>query len=229
MKCYNCNTENPDGSIFCYECGANLQSENTVFKKENDPSDFKNTQCSDNNELCSETDDITTSFETFQNEPTTQNEAPRHDSNYYGNTNVLSERPAEVIHPLQNTAANYFSEATKNASTTPYGYESVYPDKSRIRAEAFSISSFVISLVNLCSFSLNIPFAIVGLIFGIIGVKSSKKGFSITGIILSAISLIAFFLIFYIIILVIMQLNVNDYPIEYFGTFVSAASNRINL
>lgn len=196
MKCYSCNTENPDGSMFCSECGEKLQVTDNSFK---------------------ETEIV----------PAEQKVAPQCDNTCSDNTAAFNEYIAETVYPKQNTVTNYFNEATKNASTAPYGYESVYPDKSRIRAEAFSISSFVISLVNLCTLSLNIPFAIVGLIFGIIGVKSSKKGFSITGIILSAISLVAFFFIIYLIILVI--LNFNDYPTEYSGTFLNIVSNCIDL
>jgi len=60
--------------------------------------------------------------------------------------------------------------------------------------KGLAIASLVLGILNLCSWFLPIcggPLAIVGIILGILGIKSSQKTLAIVGIILSALGLLA--------------------------------------
>jgi hypothetical protein len=76
-----------------------------------------------------------------------------------------------------------FPPITPPAAPTPVG------DK-----KGLAIASLVLGILNLCSWFLPIcggPLAIVGIILGILGIKSSQKTLAIIGIVLSALGLVA--------------------------------------
>jgi hypothetical protein len=60
--------------------------------------------------------------------------------------------------------------------------------------KGLAIASLVLGILNLCSWFLPIcggPLAIVGIILGILGIKSSQKTLAIVGIVLSGLGLLA--------------------------------------
>ena len=60
--------------------------------------------------------------------------------------------------------------------------------------KGLAIAALVLGILNLCSWFLPIcggPMAIVGIILGILGIKSSQKTLAIVGIVLSALGLLA--------------------------------------
>ncbi|MCX7609458.1 MAG: DUF4190 domain-containing protein [Anaerolineales bacterium] len=60
--------------------------------------------------------------------------------------------------------------------------------------KGFAIASLVLGILNLCSWFLPIcggPLSIVGIILGILGLKSSQRTLAIVGIVLSGIGLLA--------------------------------------
>lgn len=60
--------------------------------------------------------------------------------------------------------------------------------------KGLAIASLVLGILNLCSWFLPIcggPMAIVGIVLGILGIKSSQKTLAIVGIVLSGLGLIA--------------------------------------
>ena len=60
--------------------------------------------------------------------------------------------------------------------------------------KGLAIASLVLGIINLCAWFIPIcggPLAIVGIVLGVLGIKSSKKTLAIVGIVLSALGLIA--------------------------------------
>lgn len=96
------------------------------------------------------------------------------------------EIPTVVEIPAETQTSGVYSE-----HTAPAPNYSVYqePVKQESNKGGFAIASLVLSLISLipCCFPV---LQILGLIFGIIGIKSDKKGLSIAGIIISVISAI---------------------------------------
>jgi hypothetical protein len=76
-----------------------------------------------------------------------------------------------------------FSSFSLEPSTAPPG------DK-----KGFAIAALIFGILNLCAWFLPIfgfPLAVVGIILGVLGIRSSQKTLAIIGIVLSALSLIA--------------------------------------
>lgn len=60
--------------------------------------------------------------------------------------------------------------------------------------KGLAIAALVLGILNLCSWFIPLcggPLAIVGIVLGILGIKSSQKTLAIVGIVLSALGLIA--------------------------------------
>ncbi len=60
--------------------------------------------------------------------------------------------------------------------------------------KGFAIAALVLGILNLCSWFIPIcggPLAVVGIILGILGIKSSQKTLAIIGIVLSSLGLLA--------------------------------------
>jgi hypothetical protein len=59
--------------------------------------------------------------------------------------------------------------------------------------KAFAIASLVLGIINLCSWFLPIcggPLALIGIVLGVVGLNSSKRGMAIAGIVLSGIGIL---------------------------------------
>ena len=72
--------------------------------------------------------------------------------------------------------------------------------------DGFSVASLVLGIVGLVFFGgLVIP-GILGFVFGIIGIKSEKRGMAIAGIVLNSIQI--FIIIFFIILIILIPLTI---------------------
>ncbi len=82
---------------------------------------------------------------------------------------------------------------TFEPSPPPARPEVVYPGSQKPDRQGVAIASLIIGIVNLLGWCLpicGIPLAIGGIITGVLGLQSSRRGLAIAGIILSAITLL---------------------------------------
>lgn len=101
----------------------------------------------------------------------------------------------------QNTEGNSYYQQNGYAQQGSYQqegysyYQQVYEEPKK-ESQAFGIASMVIGIISLVLFCscINIPLAVVAIIFGIIQLvkPGSKKGMAIAGVITSALSIILF-------------------------------------
>lgn len=91
--------------------------------------------------------------------------------------------------------------------------------------DGFAVSSLVIGIISLIPFVGSIEFAIASLVFGIIGTKSTKKGVSIAGIVLSAIAIL--FTILMAILFVFILIGAITETYGAFDEFVREFENSI--
>ena len=83
-----------------------------------------------------------------------------------------------------------YEPVTPPPSTPP---PSPYAAPGEPNRQGFAIASLVIGILNLCFWIIPIcggPTAVIGLVLGFFGLKSTARGLAIAGIILSAIALI---------------------------------------
>ncbi|HZW02913.1 MAG TPA: DUF4190 domain-containing protein [Anaerolineaceae bacterium] len=80
--------------------------------------------------------------------------------------------------------------------------------------QGFAIASLVVGILNLCFWIIPIcggPTAVIGLILGYLGLKSTARGMAIAGIVLSAIALILAIINGIAGIFLLNDLNLNQY------------------
>lgn len=84
------------------------------------------------------------------------------------------------------------------------------PAKDR---KGFSIAALVLGIVAIvlcCIWYISIPCGILAVIFGILGIKSSKKGMSIAGLITGAIGLVISIIIFFTLVVIGMVVGITE-------------------
>ena len=84
------------------------------------------------------------------------------------------------------------------------------PAKDR---KGFSIAALVLGIVAIvlcCIWYISIPCGILAVIFGILGIKSSKKGMSIAGLITGAIGLVISIIIFFALVVIGMVVGITE-------------------
>lgn len=86
------------------------------------------------------------------------------------------------------------------------------PQTKREDKKGFSIASMVLGIISLVFcfvWIISIPCAILAIIFGILGIKSTGKGMSIAGLVTSGIGIIISFVIFALLIVVGMSAGLH--------------------
>lgn len=91
--------------------------------------------------------------------------------------NVQEQNPSPFAQPMADAPVNTPTTAQKNEKS----------DRSALAVASLVLG--IVSLLPLCC--VNTITAVLGLIFGIISIKSSKRGMAIAGIILSVIAIVA--------------------------------------
>lgn len=107
-------------------------------------------------------------------------------------------------------------------ATAPYGAPAKAPSfvpytapiptvkkEADVSKDGFAVSSLVIGILSL--FGGGISFAIASLVFGIIGTKSTKKGVSVAGIVISAIAILLTILMVVLMVLVFIGIITEAY------------------
>lgn len=105
---------------------------------------------------------------------------------------VKNEVKNEDIKVVEGTIVGGNENPTQNS-------QNVKKDEVVNNKKGLCIASLVLGIISIvfcCIYVISIPCAILALIFGIIGVKSTTKGMAIAGIITSAISLIVLVFMF---------------------------------
>ena len=109
------------------------------------------------------------------------------DNNLPNNEEVLNNNLASNDSTLNDNVTN--NENTANTNTTT----NMQSDKKQVNdKKGFSIAALVLGIVAIvlsCIWYISIPCAILAIVFGILGIKSSKKGMSIAGITTGAIGM----------------------------------------
>ncbi len=190
MNCPNCNNIIPDDSIFCPECGLQQRDITPPPKAP----DYDRSASEPEAPAFNETAQISEEAELGA----IPKEVPTFDA------------PAAASYPTSPSEAVFTATATpapektaERASFTPSGasvnvpafnpYAAPVPTAKKeadSSKDGFAVSSLVIGIISLIPFGGSIAFAIASLVFGIIGTKSTKKGVSIAGIVLSAIAIL---------------------------------------
>lgn len=169
MKCNNCNTEVPEKSVFCPECGIKLESVQTDsgIDLQEVNHETESGQFSPSNEPASYGETIN---EPEQKQPFENGKSPR------------------VIYPGRENVPNYFVQASANASTAPYG---AVKNRNRDALNGYAIASLVISLINVfCFFFTAFPLSVTGIVFGAVGIRSNRKSAAIIGLVISILCII---------------------------------------
>ena len=154
----------------------------------------------ENNINNNNTDNNVTNNDTTLNDNVVNNESTAN-TNITSNTNIQNNEPnngeeiqKEVIAQEKvkketvNVAQN--NQPINNAKQTTNNMEN---DKKQVNdKKGFSIAALVLGIVAIvlsCTWYISIPCAILAIVFGILGIKSSKKGMSIAGITTGAIGM----------------------------------------
>lgn len=206
MKCRNCNTDVPDNSIFCPECGLKLEpvqsdpvTDSLAMNKETENGQFSPSQ-----ESASYGEAINKPDEPKQNQPFESGEPPR------------------VIYPGRESVPNYFVQASAMASTAPYG---AVKERNRDAKNGYAVASLVISLINVfCFFFTAFPLSVTGIIFGAVGIRSNRKSAAVIGLVFSILCIIISLFVGLFIIISIANNSPEDFR-RAFESFYSAFIN----
>jgi len=106
--------------------------------------------------------------------------------------------------------------------TQPYMTQPGMGQQTKDR-KGFAIAGFVLGLASVIFFCLqylDTPLGILAVIFGCLGLKSSKKGLAIAGIILGAVGIIASIAFLFIVVDMLADPTKYGYPIDYFDNLL---------
>ncbi len=234
MKCPICNTENVNGSLFCCECGGKLEPEFAGVPFSNEVR-HQNVSPVDAGAQQEKTMNVQnpTAMGDFPSQNSDVNDIQAtntaHNSSYSFSNENMGQKAPNGSYSFQNgyapsyTPNNSYGFQTGNTGAFNQNYAGTYQtantnstapcsthkpvDYTREARNGYAISSFVISLINLILFAgFGFPFSVAGIVFGIIGVKSNRKGLSIAGIVLNALSILVVVLLIVFYVALIVQL-----------------------
>lgn len=198
MNCPNCNNIIPDDSIFCPECG--LQQRDIA----------PTPTAPDFDKAVSEPEELVFNETAPTSEGARLGGIPK-EVPVFGAPAAEPETTSPSGAAFAATAAPAPERAPYGASFAPNAAPADTPSGAPVNTPAFTpcatpvptvkkeadaskdgfaVSSLVIGIISLIPFGGSIAFAIASLVFGIIGTKSTKKGVSIAGIVLSAIAIL---------------------------------------
>lgn len=149
----------------------------------NNPNSWQNAYGNSNNNYSSDTHNANN----WQNAYGNNNANNTYGNNTYGNQNGSNPYG-------DNTYGNQYNQYQNNGNPYVNNGPTVGPTGKKI-GTGFGIASMVLGILALCTFCacINIPLAILAIIFGIIQlVAYEKKGFAIAGIITAVLSIILF-------------------------------------
>lgn len=187
MNCPNCHNLIPDGSKFCPECGTAVPVQiREEYKPDTQyvPSEpQQSVQYEAAPQQSAQFDAPPQQNGQFNAEPT-QNDTYNAPEQNYG---TYSARPEQPVDYAPNTQYNgYNAYNTKQ----PPAYHYYQPqEKPKKKGDGLAIASLVLSICSFVSCGLT---SLLGLIFGLCGLRSNKKGFAIAGTIISAVFIIIF-------------------------------------
>lgn len=130
----------------------------------------------------------------------------------------INEVKNEDIKVVEGTIVGGNENPTQNS-------QNVKKDEVVSNKKGLCIASLVLGIISLvfcCVYVISIPCAILALIFGIIGAKSTTKGMAIAGIITSAISLILFVIMFVFFFIIGVTIGVTEGLSEEFENYDSS-------
>ncbi len=149
----------------------------------NNPNSWQNAYGNSNNNYSSDTHNANNWQDAYGN----NNANNTYGNNTYGNQNGSNPYG-------DNTYGNQYNQYQNNGNPYVNNGPTVGPTGKKI-GTGFGIASMVLGILALCTFCacINIPLAILAIIFGIIQlVAYEKKGFAIAGIITAVLSIILF-------------------------------------
>lgn len=153
----------------------------------NNPNSWQNAYGNSNNNYSSDTHNANNWQNAYGNNNANNNANNTYSNNAYGNQNGSNPYG-------DNAYGNQYNQYQNNGNPYVNNGPTVGPTGKKI-GTGFGIASMVLGILALCTFCacINIPLAILAVIFGIIQlVAYEKKGFAIAGIITAVLSIILF-------------------------------------
>ncbi len=153
----------------------------------NNPNSWQNAYGNSNNNYSSDTHNANNWQNAYGN-----NNANNNANNTYGNNNYGNQNGSNPYG--DNAYGNQYNQYQNNGNPYVNNGPTVGPTGKKI-GTGFGIASMVLGILALCTFCacINIPLAILAVIFGIIQlVAYEKKGFAIAGIITAVLSIVLF-------------------------------------
>ena len=99
----------------------------------------------------------------------------------------------QVVYVQNDTNTNENSGTTINTGTTIETGTNIEEEKAKNKGGGFGIAAIILGIVSIvlsCIWYISVPAGILGIIFGILGLKTVKRGLSIGGIVTSAIGIL---------------------------------------
>lgn len=157
----------------------------------NNPNSWQNAYGNSNNNYSSDTHNANNWQNAYGNNNANSN--ANNNNNAYGNYNAYGNQSGSNPYG-DNAYGNQYNQYQNNGNPYVNNGPTVGPTGKKI-GTGFGIASMVLGILALCTFCacINIPLAILAVIFGIIQlVAYEKKGFAIAGIITAVLSIILF-------------------------------------
>ena len=173
MYCYRCGQRLADGSRHCPNCGA------AIFYDENGPLDKRPTDNCD--ECANESFGAAYSMHDASKTQTEQDPYGGYSQQHYQN-------------PYQNTyQQGGYGNAGRNGQQ-PYNYNYSYTPPVRTRQDGYALTGLIFAIasaVMCCVPYMGFPLALAGLLFAILGMKSTaRRSMAVTALVLSILFLI---------------------------------------
>lgn len=164
MNCPKCNYDNADDALFCANCGAKLEA----------PGPY------------TPIDDANSQLPVYGADQASQGGTPYGGQQPAGFPNYGQAQQSQP----QNGYGNYSGYTPAQQSYNPNGYNGYRPGQERDWA---AIAALVCGILALpCCFTVygGIVVSVCAVVFGIVGIKSSKKAMAIVGLCLGAVGLV---------------------------------------
>ncbi|QNM04748.1 zinc-ribbon domain-containing protein [Qiania dongpingensis] len=202
MYCTNCGKELSDGAAVCDECGTSFTPDGQAKAPAEDISRQDTAWDNGGENTAGGASENSSSeeprrpymdYQPFSGQNETNFQAGQNTYEEYGNQQGSYEQNPYGQNPYGQSPYGQNPYGQNPYGQNPYGQNTYKKDGGEEGHTGLAIASLVLGIIGTCCCCLPllcIPIGIVGLIFGIIGMKSSSRGLAIAGLVLSSIALV---------------------------------------
>ncbi len=182
MNCPKCNYENPDNALFCANCGAKLETPSPYAPADAPAAADPSAQLPVYGAGAAQQSSPEPSASGTASQQSAQQSFP-----------TYNQQPAAQSFPTYNqqpAAGGYSAQYNPQGYYNNYNYNAPRPGQERDWAAITALVCGIFSLPCCMTVFGGVVVSVCAIIFGIIGIKSSKKAMAIVGLCLGAVGLL---------------------------------------